>query len=93
MNYTELSAFQRDLLWTIKHLDEPTGLDIKRALDDSYGDPVHLARHYQNLSKVVDAGLVDQWELDGRSKGHALTERGIWELAERERWRENWVQF
>lgn len=86
-----LTRFQTDLLRTVEVLNEPNGLEIKRRLEHDYGydgitEEIGLGRLYPNLDKLVDHGLVEKSEFDGRSNTYTLTERGADERAAHVAW-------
>ena len=86
-----LTRFQTDLLRTIEVLDKPNGLEIKSRLETDYGldetgKEVHHGRIYPNLDKLVDRGLVEKEEFDGRTNTYTLTERGREERAAHVEW-------
>lgn len=72
---TALSAYQRDIL-TILADGEAHGLGINSALQDRYDQSLPHSRLYQNLDRLVDAGLVTKRALDDRTNGYSLTDRG-----------------
>ncbi|WP_139326647.1 helix-turn-helix transcriptional regulator [Natrinema saccharevitans] len=75
--WTDLSAFQRDLLATIARLedsDEPSyGLAIKAALETRYGEVNH-GRLYPNLDDLVERDFGEKSELDRQTNEYTLTE-------------------
>lgn len=72
----ELSAFQRDTLRLIAGMEEtPIGLDIKRALEDYYGEDVNHGRLYPNLDTLVEGGYITKEEVDGRTNAYELSEQ------------------
>ncbi|ELY99455.1 helix-turn-helix transcriptional regulator [Natrialba asiatica] len=72
----DLSGFQRDILETIAGLEsagmDPYGLAIEENLEEYYGDVPH-SRLYQNLNGLIEDGLVERSELDGRTNSYTLT--------------------
>lgn len=73
----ELTAFQRDTLRLIAGMEEtPIGLDIKRALEDYYGDNVNHGRLYPNLDTLVELGFINKETVDGRTNSYELSEQG-----------------
>ena len=85
-NVTDLSAFQRDLLWALSHENHRKGLALKRALSDYYGEELNHSRLYQNLDKLVDRGLVEKSARDRRTNEYALTEAARRALTARQAW-------
>lgn len=82
----DLTAFQRDLLRIIAGLDEPMGLEAKRALQDYYGHEINHGRLYPNLNELVKMGLIAKREKDGRTNSYSLTRRGREDLRARDEW-------
>ena len=87
----DLTAFQRDVLYTIAGQDEPHGLAIKDELEDYYESEIHHGRLYPNLDEVVDKGLVEKGELDKRTNYYTITARGQRELEARREWEDQYV--
>ena len=83
---TDLSAFQRDVLWVLADEPELKGIDVKRRLEDYYGEHVTHSQMYPNLNDLVDEGLIEKEELDGRTNVHSLTEAGRRALSARQAW-------
>ncbi len=81
-----LSAFERDVLWILANNGEQTGVDVRNALMDYYDQPVNHGQLYPNLDELVDAGLVEKREIDGRTNGYSLTEEGRRALSCRRAW-------
>ena len=82
----DLIAFQRDLLYVIAAMDEPSGLAIKRELDPYYETDITPARLYPNLDALVERGFVQKGRHDKRTNSYTLTRRGRRELDERSEW-------
>lgn len=82
----DLTAFQRDLLWTVAGIEPDYGLAIKREMESLYGDTVHHGRLYPNLDDLVDAGLLTKSALDDRTNEYALTADGREMLQLRRSW-------
>jgi len=87
----DLTAFQRDLLYTIAGQDEPHGLAIKQELEQYYEGEIHHGRLYPNLDEIVDKGLVEKGELDRRTNYYTITARGLRELEARRKWEDQYV--
>jgi DNA-binding PadR family transcriptional regulator len=85
-NVTDLSAFQRDLLWALSHDDARKGLSLKAELADYYGEDLNHSRLYQNLDKLVDRGLVAKQARDKRTNEYRLTESARRALEARSAW-------
>lgn len=84
----DLSAFQRDVLVLLDRAERPSGLDVKRALQDAYDTPhINHGQLYPNLDRLVEMGLVEKGQVDARTNYYALTARGRRELAADRAWR------
>lgn len=80
----DLSTFQYDLLAATKRLEPVHGLGIKNHLTTEHGyETVNHGRLYPNLDSLVDAGLLEKAERDGRTNEYTLTEAGRERLRER----------
>jgi len=82
----DLTEFQRDLLYPIAGLEQPSGLRIKEELEQYYTGPVHAGRLYPNLDTLVDKGLVTKESKDARTNRYSLSDRGWRELKARREW-------
>lgn len=82
----DLTSFQRDLMYMIVGLDDPSGLTIKGELEEYYETDVNQGRLYPNLDALVDKGLVNKGKLDDRTNIYTLTRRGHRELDARREW-------
>jgi DNA-binding PadR family transcriptional regulator len=87
----DLTAFQRDLLYVIAGMDEPHGLAIKGELEDYYGTDINHGRLYPNLDELVEKGLIEKSEKDGRTNVYTVTQRGRREIDAREEWEKQYV--
>lgn len=72
---SDLTGFQRDLLFVIAHLDgeNPNGVRIRRELREAYGDEINHGRLYQNLRELVNEGLVEKRPVDGRTNAYRVS--------------------
>ena len=86
-----LTGFQRDLLYVINGLDEPSGQSIKEELQKSYSSPINHGRLYPNLDTLVNKGYVEKGELDRRTNSYRITESGKELLRERRDWEEQYL--
>ena len=82
----DLIAFQRDLLYVIAAMNEPSGLAIKQELDEYDETDITPPRLYPNLDALVKQGYVRKGHPDGRTNSYALTRRGRRKLDARSRW-------
>lgn len=82
----DLTRLQRDLLFAIAHLDGwpdapekylPSGAEVKREVEDAYGELLKGPTVYDNLGGLNECGLVAEVKLDGRTVGRRLTEPGV----------------
>jgi len=79
VSYHDLTAFQRDILWSIVELEddktavETYGLAIKRKTEETYREEITHARLYQNLDELVELGLVEKSALDLRTNEYSPT--------------------
>ncbi|WP_276256602.1 helix-turn-helix transcriptional regulator [Halomontanus rarus] len=82
---------QWDLLYAITGLEDPSGLEIKDALEEVYENEVNFRRLYTNLDTLVDKGLVEKRKKDGRTNIYSLTERGEREIKTRREWEDQYI--
>jgi DNA-binding PadR family transcriptional regulator len=87
----DLTGFQRDLLTVIAGLDDPHGLAIKDEIEKYYETEIHHGRLYPNLDTLVDKGLIEKGEKDGRTNVYVLTRRGWREIEDRQDWEDQYV--
>lgn len=76
VRWTELTGFQRDMVFEIYQLDRPKGLEVKQALEHTLGEKVNHGRLYPNLDELVSHGLVEKGEIDQRSNYYEITPTG-----------------
>jgi DNA-binding PadR family transcriptional regulator len=89
----DLTGFQRDLLYVVKMLDDPSGIEIKEELESYYSDPINHGRLYPNLDTLVEKGLVRKRQKNRRTNGYGLTARGRREVRARREWENQYVSF
>lgn len=82
----ELTGFQRDLLFVIAGLDEPSGIEIKDELEAYYDQNIRHGRLYPNLDTLVDARLVEKGQRNKRTNQYVLRERGRREIRSYLQW-------
>lgn len=82
----DIRGFQRDLLFVIGGLGQPSGQEILDELEESLSEEVQAARLYTNLDELVEEGLVLKTQEDGRTNQYELTEAGREKLEERHQW-------
>jgi DNA-binding PadR family transcriptional regulator len=80
LEFTEITAFQRDTLAVIQRLSredvDSYGVAIKQHLEDDYDINVNHGRLYSNLDTLVSEGFVSKEELDKRTNQYLITEKG-----------------
>lgn len=86
MSLFELTAFQRDILFIIARLDQPSGQDIKAQFEDETSIEVNRGNVYPNLDTLVEINLIEKDPLDRRANCYSLTEEGISCLKQRHEW-------
>lgn len=89
----ELTGFQRDLLYAIAGLDQPSGQQVAAALEAHRGEQITHGRLYPNLDALVDAGLVEKGELSRRTNYYTLTSDGATALRSRREWEDDQYEF
>ncbi|WP_114577185.1 PadR family transcriptional regulator [Saliphagus sp. LR7] len=86
-----VSAFQRDLLVVLAGFARPSGQTIKAELEEYYRTELNDSHLYSNLERLVDEGVVEKGELDGRTNFYALTAEGDDALGERRQWERQYM--
>ena len=81
----DLTGFQWDTLRILIE-DERYGLAIKSALEARYDAEITHARLYINLNALIDEGLVEKSQLDGRTNIYTATDRARRAFCSRLRW-------
>ena len=87
----DLTGFQRDILYIVAGLEGPKGLEIKDELEEVYEDEIHHGRLYPNLDNLVEKGLIDKDEIDGRTNAYRVTRRGSREIDARREWEDQYL--
>lgn len=82
----ELSGFQRDALFVINGMAEPSGQDIKEVLEEYYESDINHGRLYPNLDTLVNKGFVEKGEIDRRTNFYRISERGVEAIRRRREW-------
>lgn len=85
-NLTNLTAFQRDVLWVLADESGLNGVKVRRQLENYYEKPVNHGQVYSNLDHLVETGLVEKSKVDGRTNAYNLTETGRRALSARQAW-------
>ena len=92
MTAYELTGFQRDLLFVVAGLSAASGKEIKLELEESQDRNLLAGRVYSNLDTLVEKGLVEKGEIDGRTNRYANTQDGTEEIREHYRWQARYVK-
>ncbi|MFC6873689.1 PadR family transcriptional regulator [Halobellus marinus] len=87
-----LTSFQRDLLYVIAGLSEPSGQEIKAELREVIGEITH-GRLYPNLDTLVNKGYVEKGQSDRRTNVYEITDKGIESLRTRRVWEDQYVEL
>ncbi len=82
----KLTGFQRDVLYIIAGLDNPSGLLVKRELENYYEKEIHHGRLYPNLDTLVSMELIEKGEHDKRTNFYVLTQAGADAIEKRNNW-------
>ena len=88
----ELTSFQRDILYCTAALDEPSGVQIRRELEEYSSTDVNHGRLYPNLDQLVEEGLLNKDQKDNRTNLYALTPLGKELIVERRQWEDDQLQ-
>ncbi|AUV82783.1 PadR family transcriptional regulator [Salinigranum rubrum] len=86
MSLFQLTGFQRDLMFVIADLDQPSGQAIKERLEEELGIETNHGRLYPNLDTLVEEGFVERGNLDRRTNYYVLSDAGRQALVERREW-------
>ncbi|WP_224338148.1 PadR family transcriptional regulator [Haloprofundus halobius] len=86
-----LSGFQRDLLYVIAGLEQPSGQDVKDELEQYVDGEINHGQLYPNLDSLVKKEYVEKGPLDRRTNYYAITEQGQEVLRDRRRWEDQYT--
>ncbi|KTG07776.1 PadR family transcriptional regulator [Haloprofundus marisrubri] len=89
----DLSGFQRDLLYVISGMEEPSGQQAKEQLEQYLDGDINHGRLYPNLDTLVTKEYVEKGPIDRRTNYYAITERGKDLIRERRTWEEAHISF
>ena len=92
MDVYELTGFQRDLLFVVGGLAAASGKEIKIELEESQNRKLLAGRVYSNLDTLVEKGLVEKGEIDGRTNQYTITDKGRKTIHERYEWQTRHVR-
>lgn len=87
----DLTGFQRDSLYIIAGLGDPHGLAIKDEPEAYYQKGIHHGRLYPSLDTLVDKGLAEKRQADGRTNSYLLTDRGRRVIEARREWENKYI--
>lgn len=82
----DLNGFQRDLLYVLASMDEPSGREVKARVEALLETTVTNGRLYPNLDELVERSYVDKGAIDRRTNYYAVTQSGLERLHERHEW-------
>ena len=88
----DLTSFQRDLLYISAGEERPSGQEIKKELQQSFGDISH-GRLYPNLESLVEKGYIQKGQIDRRTNFYETTPEGLEALRDRREWENRYVEF
>jgi hypothetical protein len=71
--FTDLHAFEHNLLYAVRDGDAPKGLTVKDHLEAEYGEEINHSRLYQNLDGLIEHGLLTKVKKDDRTNEYAMT--------------------
>jgi DNA-binding PadR family transcriptional regulator len=91
MDLTELTGFQRDLLFVLAGNDRVKGTEIMNTLRETQGRELLPSRVYTNLDDLVEKGLINKGRRDGRTNYYELTESGLGSVRRRLEWQAQFV--
>lgn len=86
MSLSRLTGLQRDLMYIIASLNQPSGQAVKERMEEEFGSGVTHGRLYPNLDTLVDEGFVTNVEVDQHANYYELSETGRQALIERRKW-------
>lgn len=88
----DLTAFQRDILYTVANFSSLSGAQIHDRLSEVYNEEITQSRVYSNLNQLVSAGLIKKGSFSERTNKYELTDRGKREIEARIRWEQQCLQ-
>lgn len=86
LHFSDLTAFQRDLLWTLDHEGGRKGLALLDELEDYYDEDLNHGRLYPNLQKLEEQGWIDVGARDRRTNEYRLTDAAKGAIDARQQW-------
>ncbi|QCJ45901.1 MULTISPECIES: PadR family transcriptional regulator [Haloprofundus] len=85
-----LSGFQRDLLYVISGLDQPSGQQVKDELESYVDGEINHGQLYPNLDTLVNKSYVEKGPIDRRTNYYAITENGKEAIRKRRSWEDQY---
>jgi DNA-binding PadR family transcriptional regulator len=85
-DFVDLTAFQRDVLWTLAREDGLSGATVKATLEAYYDKEVNPGSVYPGLNHLADLGLIEKAKRDERTNEYTLTDEGRRALSIRRVW-------
>lgn len=81
-----LTAFQRDILYTLANFSSLSGTQIHNNLSEIYNEDITQSRVYSNLDQLVSDGVIKKGSFNERTNRYRLTDQGKKEIEARVRW-------
>lgn len=91
MGLTDLTGFQRDLLFVVAGEDQSKGTAIMNKLEETQNRDLLPSRVYTNLDDLSEMNLVEKGQKDGRTNYYEVTEDGVEEIKQRIEWQSQFV--
>jgi DNA-binding PadR family transcriptional regulator len=91
MELTDLTGFQRDLLFVLAGNDRVKGTEIMNTLRETQSRELLPSRVYTNLDELAESGLINKGQRDGRTNYYELTEAGVDSVRRRLEWQAQFV--
>ncbi|RQG90851.1 PadR family transcriptional regulator [Natrarchaeobius chitinivorans] len=89
----DLTGFQRDLLYVIAGIEQPSGQEVKGEVERYYESEINHGRLYPNLDTLVNKELVEKGQLDRRTNYYAITDAGKDAIQDRQEWEHQYVNM
>lgn len=88
----DLTAFQRDILYTLARYSSLSGMEVHDNLSRVYNENFTQSRIYSNLDQMVAAGLVKKGSFSERTNKYELTEEGKEKIEDQIRWEQRCLE-
>jgi len=88
----ELTGFQRDMVYCIAALDGPSGVEVRRELEEYSSAEVNHGRLYPNLDELVDEGVIRKEKKNDRTNLYVISPLGKELIEERRQWEDEKLQ-